>query len=187
MKPGTTPADLHRNPDATFLVLFVFLLVSSGAWNGAPDWIQAVNAVAHLRVGSAAALSVVTVLVGLVLHPLQFALVQLYEGYWGTSDAARRAAFARAMRYWRRFWAASERSTPIDQAIIATASTDDKMANWLGGAKAAVITIETAFPEGADAFMPTRLGNVLRRYEQLAGAPFGVSIQVPRFPLLSYS
>jgi len=111
----------------------------------------------------------------------------LYEGYWGTSDVARRAAFARAMRYWRKFWKGSTRKRPIDQAIAVTASTDDKTANWLGAAKATVVTVETAFPEGANAFMPTRLGNVLRRYEQLAGAPLGLQAVdlVPQLTLMA--
>lgn len=156
------------------LVLFGFVLHTSDAWNGPPDWARAGKALAHLGLGTAAMLSLVSVFLGLVLHPLQYALVQLYEGYWGSADATRRAAFARSMRYWRRYWRENERGTSLERAVGAAAPADLETANWLRAAQTETDRVRNSFPDTPGAFMPTRLGNILRRYEELAGAPFGL-------------
>ncbi len=84
---------------SAMLVTFVFLLANSGAWSGRPDLGRALHAVTGISLGAVAALSAATIAVGLAVHPLQFALVQFYEGYWGDSEIARRAWLARATQH----------------------------------------------------------------------------------------
>jgi hypothetical protein len=156
------------------LVMFTVLLYSSGAWDGPPKWQRAVQSFSHLGLGEAAVLSLVAVVVGLVLHPLQFALVQMYEGYWGGSRLAQHVAFARAMRYWRQLWSSRDNSEDVEDEIRKLGPQDVEADNWLHLKKVSMSQLDAVFPETAGAFMPTRLGNVLRRYELAAGAPFGL-------------
>src|SRR5687768_15465067 len=81
-------------PSALF-VLFVYALVQSGAWTGPPDWAAAADAVSNIDLGVVSLLLLLTLALGLIVHPLQFAMIQLLEGYWGPGRVARRAASAR--------------------------------------------------------------------------------------------
>ena len=82
-----------------FLTGFVFALVESGAWNesGALDWARAGNAFTHL--GNLALLILLSIALGVVVHPIQFALIQFFEGYWGASGWAQRARVMRIMQH----------------------------------------------------------------------------------------
>ena len=68
-----------------FLAAFTFALIESGSWSGSggPDWVRAGNAFTHL--GNLVLLTLISIALGVVVHPVQFALVQLFEGYWGTA------------------------------------------------------------------------------------------------------
>jgi hypothetical protein len=66
-------------PSALF-VLFLYALVSSGAWDGKPDSGASADALRSISLGEASALLVVTLAFALVLHPLQFALTQAMGG-----------------------------------------------------------------------------------------------------------
>jgi hypothetical protein len=85
-----------------FLTGFVFALVESGAWNESSlDWARAGNAFTHL--GNLALLILFSVALGVVVHPIQFALVQFFEGYWGASTWAQRTRVARIMHHRDKF------------------------------------------------------------------------------------
>jgi hypothetical protein len=58
-----------------FLASFTFVLIKSGAWsgNGAPDWAKAGNALTNL--GNLALLTLISIALGVAVHPVQFALV----------------------------------------------------------------------------------------------------------------
>lgn len=65
------------------LVTFVLVLVRSGAWTREPDFGEGIRALTQLGLGGTFALILAGIAFGVVLHPLQFLLVQVLEGYWG--------------------------------------------------------------------------------------------------------
>src|SRR6202034_1644617 len=79
-----------------------FVLIASGAWSGTgePDWARAGNAFTHL--GDLALITLISIAFGVVVHPVQFALVQFFEGYWGTGRLAQRARVARVRHHLER-------------------------------------------------------------------------------------
>ncbi len=158
-----------------FLTSFTFALIASGAWGeGQPDWAKAGNAFTH--VGNLALLILVSIAIGIAVHPIQFALVQFFEGYWGTARLAQRVRAARMSHHSRRYdvlrydgrgpWAdiKLQEAVSLDQGErIALLSERDESNRLTGG-----------YPDEPDDIMPTRLGNVLRRYERLAGSQYGL-------------
>ena len=86
-----------------FLVGFTFALIESGAWSesGNLNWARAGSAFAHL--GNLASLVLVSIVLGVAVHPIQFALVQFYEGYWGTGRWAQRARVVRILHHRARY------------------------------------------------------------------------------------
>ena len=81
------------------LVGFVFALIESGAWNesGSLDWARAGDDFTNL--GKLALLILISIAVGVAVHPIQFALVQFFEGYWGTTRCAQRARVVRILHH----------------------------------------------------------------------------------------
>lgn len=128
------------------LTLVVFFLVSSGSWFGPPDVHRSWSVLGHLGLGGAALLLLAAMALSLVLHPLQFSMVQLFEGYWGTHRLAQALKAERISHHRRVLWDLIEQSDVGDaQRMIAR------------------------YPSKSKEVMPTRLGNVLRRYELMAG------------------
>lgn len=86
-----------------FLVGFTFALIESGAWDedGSLYWTRAGNAFTHI--GNLALLILISIVLGVVVHPIQFALVQFFEGYWGTSKWAQRARAVRILHHCDRY------------------------------------------------------------------------------------
>lgn len=161
-----------------FLVGFTFALIESGAWygNGGPDWARAANAFTHI--GNLALIILVSIAVGVAVHPIQYALVQFLEGYWGTGRLAQRARAARMMRYRRRYDLLREGPGPqaeiqLQEADAAKTRLDPEERIRLVSRRDESIRLRDGYPGGYpksdDDIMPTRLGNVLRRYERLAG------------------
>lgn len=158
-------------PSGLFVVL-LYLLVKSGAWSSSPQWADAAGGLASISVGAVLGLALGGLVLGLMLHPLQFALVQLFEGYWGVSALALRARAARAEWHRERRWTLKDRGESTRQRLeeMATVLPMDLLA----------IRDETArllesYPADHTHVMPTRLGNVLRRYEVDAGARYGLN------------
>jgi hypothetical protein len=86
-----------------FLTGFIFALIESGAWNksGTLDWASAGKAFTHLP--DLILLVLISIALGVVVHPIQFALVQFFEGYWGTSRWAQRARVMRILHHRGRY------------------------------------------------------------------------------------
>ena len=99
------------------LVAYVYLLISSGSWNHPPDWSYAIQSLEHLGVGGVAVLVLVGFGLGLAIHPLQFAVVQFFEGYWGVSRPALRMRSERIMRYQRQFREIDERGMKASDVL----------------------------------------------------------------------
>jgi hypothetical protein len=156
---------------------FTFALIKSGAWGGkaALDWSAAGSAFGHL--GNIALLVLVSMALGVVVHPIQFSLVQFFEGYWGVGKLAQRVRVVRILRHRARLnyldWGLR------DQAAEALESEDPgatdakwrlKNLSMLDESK----RLRSGYPVDDGEVMPTRLGNVLRKYERLAGSQYGL-------------
>ena len=180
-----------------FLVGFTFALIESGAWSesGSLNWAKAGSAFAHLS--NLASLVVISIVLGVAVHPIQFALVQFYEGYWGTGRWAQRARVVRILHYRDRYCAhrneeltaSAELEENDEEARLREAAGDDE---WITLKAERRVTLRSIADEGRrlaagypppndvgmyeeyDNIMPTRLGNALRKYERLAGSQYGL-------------
>ena len=70
-------------PPSILLVIYVFLLASSGGLEAFPELARCFHRGTQSGIVGASMLAVSGLAVGLVLHPLQFGMVQVLEGYWG--------------------------------------------------------------------------------------------------------
>jgi hypothetical protein len=195
-----------------FLVGFTFALIESGAWNesGTLDWARAGSAFTHI--GNLALLILISIVLGVAVHPLQFALVQFFEGYWGTGRWAQRARAVRISHHRDRYrsflfgspLAASTAIKQVDARARQAAQKADKAKGRKKARKAAKAErrarlqpemrvsylsiadesrrLARGYPDPNvvgnhieyDDIMPTRLGNVLRKYERQAGSQYGL-------------
>lgn len=151
-------------PSAMYAVL-LYLLVHSGAWSGSPQWSEAVSDLTTIGIGGALGLSLLGIVLGLALHPLQFAFVQLLEGYWGASRPALRLRVhrvtvhdARRERLARLLEGVDDLADPVAAATVAQEAT----------------RLLESYPRDDADLMPTRLGNVLRKYERDSGRRYGL-------------
>ena len=199
-----------------FLVSFTFALIESNSWNGSqnPDWARAGSSLTHI--GNLGLLVLISAAAGLILHPLQFSLVQLFEGYWGTSKLAQRIRLTRILHHYNRckslrFGPGLDAASilqcadePAEAAKRAMSEDGDEDEDDSAADKAkrleeaSRLDPETRFRNRSladessrlakgypdeitvgnhveyDDIMPTRLGNVLRRYERQAGSQYGL-------------
>lgn len=140
---------------SSLLVVYVYVLVRSGAWSHDPNWVTAFDALVHIGVGGAFVLIALGVALGVVVHPVQFGLVQFLEGYWGTNPVARKLSEARVKHHRDRADALEDKDAEGDHdagRLLAQYPTDPALV------------------------MPTRLGNVLRKYETIAGRQYELSV-----------
>lgn len=168
------------------LAVFVYLLVQSGASEHPPNWSSAFEKLGELGIGGTFVLLVSAAALGLVLHPLQFALVQLLEGYWGQSSLGsalrahrirwhvrrRRHLDGRMLRM-KANWAKHERAFKSRRWAYTLSEEDQAVvtANWVEARR-----LLGGYPRDPRHTMPTRLGNALRRSEIMAGETYGFSI-----------
>jgi hypothetical protein len=171
---------------SVLLVCYGFVLVASGSWSGRPDPRQAVNTTLHLGVTGFLILIMLSIALALVLHPLQFAMVQLLEGYWGVSKLAEYARGIRMAHHWGRYARLVYKQylgeTELEQRGEYTGdeSYHELLTRMILRSRSdetdRLLREQPTVPEEA---MPTRLGTVLRFYESSAAKPYGLSaIQV---------
>ena len=163
---------------SSLYVLFVYLLVASGSWHHPPDWNLAFLSLGHLGVDGIALLTFLGVGLGIFIHPIQFAVVQFFEGYWGTWPVAQAIRYQRIVRYQRL----------CQRHIKDVRNTKKRLAAWEKAGFETTLSIRapvrskldeadrvrSMFPADLDEVMPTRLGNVLRRAESQAGSQYGI-------------
>ncbi len=166
---------------STVFVAYVVLLVESGAWSDGE--VRLAAAIGGLDLKDAAVTGLASILLALAIHPLGFALIQLYEGYWGTSRPATFAAVLLTMRH-------HARATRL--LDLRMQATQHRQSSESGNASAIAVRdalsaaegmrLHDYYPHEPNDVMPTRLGNVLRRYERLAGTIYGIEamMSVPR-------
>lgn len=156
-------------------VAYIILLQKSGAWGGR---VHLGRALVSLDTTDAVILGVGSLTLAMALHPLQFAFVQFFEGYWGSSRLAVSAATMCMERHrrrqrtltaeaWRREEAFKKKDPP--SVIEAARGTLAALVRAVESGRQA-----TYYPTDLAMIMPTRLGNVLRRYELEAGRAYGL-------------
>jgi hypothetical protein len=165
---------------STIFVAYSILLVRSGAWSGHDVHLAA--AIGSLGTHDLALFGVASLLLALAIHPLQTALIQAFEGYWGDSRPAQRLALANIMRHRRR--AASLLRAALKEHDAARPTPTAKPyahKSHAGNLEVQPLIRSTearrlynSYPHQFESIMPTRLGNVLRRYENLAGVHYGL-------------
>ena len=178
-------------------VLYVYGLFAAGAWSGSFEPAKALHAAGKLGVSEIVALLVAALLLGLVLHPFQFSMTQLLEGYWGGSAIGLRLARWRILRYRHVALALKDTERKADNAwqdaalagraaqgrdpeerrrkarlVLDSIRGDPMLVDYLRAEAAGVA--RRRFPLAGRRTMPTRLGNVLRRYEDSAGRQYGL-------------
>jgi len=192
--PGTTVTDISAGAaqaigryfsvisvvPSSLYVTFVYLLIASGSWAHPPDWRQAFIALEHPGVSGLAFLAFLSIGLGIIIHPIQFAIVQFLEGYWGASQAALAIRTQRILYYQKlceRLERAQNSASEVlnswkDAGVKATAHSRAPFNSQYSEAKR---VRDTAFPPLLDQIMPTRLGNILRRAEIQAGSQYGMN------------
>src|SRR4051812_43446049 len=69
-------------------LLIPIALLAAGAPGNRPTFSQMFDRIGDLGFAGLALTSIAVLALGLILHPLQYPLTQLLEGYWGTSSFA---------------------------------------------------------------------------------------------------
>lgn len=157
------------------VVLFVLLLVQSGAATGRPDLSRLAPSVVLGQgqvLGNLAYLSVAVIAIALILYPFQFSLVRVFEGYWGSSWFARAIGGLGREIQWRRqeeLRLELKRTLEADSRRDLQAASEQAPAGRPYGVRAQLRT----YPK-ADRLLPTRLGNVLRAAEDRAGQRYAL-------------
>jgi hypothetical protein len=173
---------------STVFTAYLFLLLRIGG--PGHKTVQLARAFQSVDLRTAADLSLASLVLAIAFHPLQFALIQMLEGYWGPSWIGRRLAVAGILRHRRRarglhigFLGGHARSRPDPESppFAARARATRSQVEGLWTSQQA-LRLYSSYPHRRDHVMPTRLGNVLRRYEQFAGEMYGLDTiaSVPR-------
>ena len=158
------------------LVLFVVLLVQSGAAGGRPDLGRLAPdqlLVQGQILGNLAYLSVAVIAVALILYPFQISLIRLLEGYWGDSRVASAVGSIGREIQWRR---REILDLMLQRQLAAAAQRNPEAtaAQALSGGRPRGVKAQLAtYPEAAR-LLPTRLGNVLRAAEDQAGQRYSL-------------
>lgn len=173
------------------LAAYLVLLIASGAWTHRPDFRAGVDALTSLSVGEIFGLLGAILVVALVMHTVQFALVQFLEGYWGGNPVMRFLRTRRTLYHlnrrheaWTNFKHADGILTSGSELVdgqprvsLVDSSTPEArihvkaLTDWADAKR-----VIEAYPTEHEHVMPTRLGNLLRKYEVNAGCGYGIDI-----------
>jgi len=195
---------------ALLLVLWGAVLITSDAWRGRPNLLRLGKALSGWTLSNYAGallwILLASLIVGLVLNPLQFRMTRLLEGYWGSSGAARLALRWRIGHHRRRVDLLRARRETLlqrqNQGLdkLLEELYGENPRNWdpqklktrrhavfisrdgtkFAGLRAAhdeLHGILESHPAEART-MPTRLGNVLRAAEDQVGKQYGLDVTV---------
>jgi hypothetical protein len=192
---------------ALFLVLWSAALIASGAWRGRPQLDSLGAAFGQPSVAKVAWILVLSLATGLFLHPLQFAMTQVLEGYWGHSRIGRILTGIRIDQYRERQRDLEHRrvtiSDQLDELVDARLGLTwgkDEFESWddatykrnrrrllsseRGDDLTPWLVAEEALGQATERYpdptrlMPTRLGNALRKEEDRAGRQYGIDAVV---------
>jgi hypothetical protein len=159
---------------SSLYVLFVYLLVASGSWHHPPDWSHAFASLGHLGVDGVVLLTFLGVGLGIFIHPVQFSIVQFFEGYWGTWSISQDIRYRRIV-YYQKFCRKLNRDVSYAKEKLDAQQKDDlTMRAPIRSKGDEADRVRRMFPADLSEVMPTRLGNVLRRAESQAGSQYGI-------------
>lgn len=175
-------------PSSVF-VAYLVLLVRSGAWGHGT--MHFASAIGDLNLRDLAVFSIGSLLSAMTLHPLQFAVIQIFEGFWGSSKIATKLALWNVMRHRERAALLHRQALEGRRKLQPKKPGDEPSVARAKAPRTAVLTLlatnessrqSGSYPHELQRIMPTRLGNVLRRYEVLAGRHYGLDsiATVPR-------
>ncbi len=175
---------------SSLYVIFVYTLVTSGSLQHSPNWSHAFKSLEQLGLGGVTLLAFLSIALGVIIHPAQFAIVQFFEGYWGNTYVAQAIRAQRILRYQqlciklRNERIRTKRS--LAQLQKSGADTAANRARPLS-VLSEVTRVRDNFPRAIDNIMPTRLGNILRRAESQAGSQYGLDalIAVPHILMVA--
>jgi hypothetical protein len=169
---------------STLLASWLVVLYATGAWSHDPNWSAGFQALGSGGLTRIVQLGLFGLLIGLLLHPLQFAFVQFCEGYWGggpvghlfMADRMRRHLMKvnrlETARIETRRELRQLGQDPTDPDADAVSLSTVKLLVAFDEAERALLS----YPHNPNDIRPTRLGNALRRYETASGAPYGLGL-----------
>jgi hypothetical protein len=162
---------------SSLYVGFVYLLIASDSWRRWPDWGDGFRSLAHLGFAGVALLAFLSIGLGIVIHPIQFAVVQFFEGYWGATPVAQAVRSQRIRHYQAVFKELRREKFSANHQLdnLNKAGVTDPAARVLPLSRYHEASrLRENFPRAIDQVMPTRLGNALRRAESQAGSQYGM-------------
>lgn len=159
---------------SSLYVLFVYLLVASGSWHHSPDWNHAFVSLGHLGVDGVVLLTFLGVGLGIFIHPVQFSIVQFFEGYWGKRSISQDIRYRRIVYYQRLCRKLNRDVSYAKEKLDAREKDDLTMRAPIRSKGDEADRVRRMFPADLNEVMPTRLGNVLRRAESQAGSQYGI-------------
>lgn len=195
-----------------FLVLWIYVLVATGALSGTPSLHHIrVEFSSHWSVGTVLGLVLASFAVAIILHPLQFMTTQLLEGYWGTTPFAVAAMKIRIVHHRKRRRELRRRAGHNQRALRAAClkehpewkeDNEKELAVHISGlmkselgdplmlhlvAEQEAREREGRYPSDDTRILPTQLGNALRSFEDSAGMQYGLDAItiVPRLHLIA--
>lgn len=186
-----------------FLVLWTYALLASGSLSGKPALRNVGSAISIWSVGKVTGIVIASLVVAFILHPLQFIITQLLEGYWGASPLAVAAMKVRTVHHRKRERELRDQATrnkkawrdaclvalgespgkdPGEQDAKLTARIGARMKSKAGDALISYSIAEQSasslragsYPSDTRRILPTRLGNALRLFEDAAGRQYGL-------------
>jgi hypothetical protein len=176
------------------LTAWVYLLLATGALQGTPHLATLEKNLTLDQPGQLLAVFATALAVALVLHPLQFTIVQALEGYWGPTRIGQAARASRTTAHLRRLnkaRAVREESAKVRhswkrEGVDVDAHLSGAATPFQESLVRALVKMTAAgelvgqYPVESTHVMPTRLGNILRLHEMRAGASVGL-------PILTYA
>lgn len=177
-----------------FFSVWAYLLLASQPWNGPPDLSGLTSATPAEAAILGLGLILLSLVIAVVTHPLQFLAVQAFEGYWGAGALGLAMQERRIARHLTRRFLLENTKDDANDALrkikgqLGLKAADDL--NWsdlietddLGPLLTASVRYRAsdaalgAYPQLHENVMPTRLGNVLRKYEAAAGGAVGLDL-----------
>lgn len=192
---------------ASLLVMWVYALIASGAWSGPPSLAALGRRIEVLSIADVVWLITGALALALFMHPFVYVTTQILEGYWGSSRIAIALAAARVIHHRRRRGRLIDRDESVQLDLDLRATTllqpadreeyEEELYALLKHAEGErfvphTLTVSEArrvakvYPE-SHRILPTRLGNMLRSFEDSAGRQYGLRAipTVPHFALVA--
>jgi hypothetical protein len=166
----------------TFVVLGgIWFVTATGAWSAAPDLGQAFRRLGEITIGGAATAALIVITVSLITHPFQQLLVKVLEGYVAWGHPISRYGLA---RHTRRLYMLRAARDQLGRSLEPSSQVCDGASGfvWIHQRLDALRRQVAEYPT-EDRLLPTRLGNTLRRAEDVAGDRYGIAA-VSFFPYL---